>query len=421
MPVYDQDLVVDVTIGDNKWLIVDGKINRSRYNETDTVQCIAVPSRDNPDAEPIEEQEIVVKLGPRSSVSTDGNRDMVNGDELLVTVFTGYVTNVFDFGDGSWEIEAVNYMLDLKTTNVYISTDEPVRISKLVEEVIEDVRISGGVDIEYNIDLRPSFQMPPSPFGFSRFGSFGIVRDNTDVLTSKEYTRVKAAEVLDRLSEMANAAWWIDVNNRLQFGPTDTAGHKLSWVTETSAGKQTPPYKSVKVIGDNIVSQTGWERSQMLSESTGLSQGQLQRFGVEDEEIGTGGLVPPTFVYKSEAIKTRKEAQNVRDRVLDELQQQQAGGHVTVVGRPMIDILDVIEMPDSFARTSNSPLEESTTLEPAQYKVQAVEHRINGSDGFITKIECGGLADRYKGPVYEYQDGSIILSTEDPDDDEETQ
>ncbi|AGM11353.1 late control GPD [Halogranum tailed virus 1] len=416
MVVYDQELHVEVDIGGNKWKPIDGNVTRSRYNEADTVQMMAVPDPDeNPDAVPVEEQEITVRLGPRSSVTTDGERDFVN-DDLLVTVFTGYVTNVFDFGDGSWEIEAVNYMLDLKTTNVYVSVDTYISTSNLVEEVVKDVNLFAGIDLDYNIDLSPTF---PGPYGYSRWSATGQQPEATDELISREYTGVKAAKVLDELSEAANAIWWIDANNTLQFGPTNTAAHKLSWVTETSAGKQTPPYKSVKVVGDNIVSTEGWARSQMLSEATGLSQGQLQRLGAEDEEIGAGGLVPPTFTYRNESIKTQAEAEQIRNRILDELQQQQAGGHVTIVGRPMIDILDVIEMPDSFGRTSTSPDEESEFIEPAQYIVQKVEHRLSGQDGYVTRIECGGLAERYSGPVYEYdENGNLILSTEEGNEDE---
>jgi len=409
MVVYDQDIETEILVGESEWRAVNMTIERSRYNEIDTVKMVSVPDPDeNPEAVPVEGQDFVVRLGPRSSVTKEGERDIVD-DDLLVTAYSGYVSNVFDFGDGSWQIEAVNYLRELKTTNVYFSVEDYVKKSQVVKEIIKYVNRVENIDLAYEVDLSGSSE---TPYGTDRFHASDDADSDTDGLIAREFTGETAAEILDHISEASNATWWVDSRNTVYFGPTKTAKHKLSWVTETSAGKQTPPYKSVKVIGDNIVSNEGWNKAQMLSESTGFSERTLEGLGVENELVGSGGLTPPTYTYRNEGIKTQEEAENVANRLLNELQQQQSGGNVTIVGRPMIDILDVIEMPDSFARTSTSPEEDAEFIPAAQYFVQKVTHTLNGRDGFTTKIECAGIAGRYEGPVYELDaDGNIFLET----------
>jgi len=409
MVVFDQAIDAEIIIGGDEWKAVNAEIERSRYDEIDTVKMITVPDPDeNPDAVPDEGDDIVIRLGPRSSVTDEGGRDMVD-DDLLVTVYTGYISNVFDFGDLSWQIEAVNFLRELKTTDVFYSVDQFASKSEIVKQVLEYVKRETGIDLEYEIDLTESIR---TDYGYGRYAATGVIASDTDGLIAREFTGETAASILNDLSESSNSTWWIDSRNKLYFGPTKTAKHKLSWVTDTTAGKQTPPYKSVKVIGDNIVSNEGWNKAQMLSESTGFSGRTLEGLGVENELVGSGGLTPPTYTYRNEGIKTQEEAETTANKLLNELQQQQSGGSVTIVGRPMIDTLDIIEMPDSFGRTAESDTSDTNFIEPAQYLVQKVTHTLNGRDGFTTKIECGGVAGDYDGPVYELDaDGNVFLET----------
>lgn len=424
--IFNQTVNIDVDVSGNKWLPVTADVQRSRYSKADSVKGIFVPDpEENPNAAPVVGDDIYVETGPKQSVSDDGGREANLVDS--VRVFTGYVSNVYDFGDGSYQIEAANYSLDLEKSKISISTGDQVKVTEFVRQVVKDFELVAGINMETNIDTSENVN---KPYGFSRFETFGP-GEETGGLIQREFTDTKVSEILDRLSEAANAIWWIDRFNRLNFGPTDTAIHKLAWVVDTSAGKQTPPYRSVRVIGDGVASAEGWEASGMLSEDTAVQQRNVKPApGFETPTADTYqtttrnvyGLRPPTFVYRNDAIKTQREADEVSNRLIDELQQQQAGGHVEVVGRPMIDILDAIEMPDSFARTAESPLGSSTEIPPAQYSVQTVKHRYDASEGFTTRVECGGLGGRYSGPVYELNDdGKVVLSTQESNEEDEDQ
>lgn len=411
------------------WKPTQLEIARSRYNETDTARMMAVPDPDeNPDAVPIEGKVVTIELGPRSSFVEDSGRETIRNEDELYRVYTGYVGNTFEMQKGLWEIDCFNFMIDLKKVEINYSTgDTETYISNIVRALVRKINdnLDETVEAELELNLDLSQQAPPPGSGYF---DYYLIRniENRDIPISTQYTGEKAADVLDDLSKRANSAWWIDANNVLQFGPTETSIHKLDWVTDTSAGKQTPPYRSVKVIGDGLVSKDGWEGKNLVSqegvgangnvETTNQSYGgyderTLRNLGATTEEIEllqktTGELRKPTFTYKNKSIKTQQEAENTRDRILDELQEQQAGGEVTVVGRPMIDPLDVIEMPDAFGNPEQD-------VEPAQYLVQGVRHLVDGSNGYITKVDCGGLAGRLSGPVYEHNDaGNLILSSD---------
>lgn len=429
MAIIDQSLDTEIEISGFEWKVSNMSVKRSRYNQTNTVTMMATPDpEDNPDAVPVEGAEAVIRLGPRTSfVSGEGRSAFDSGGELW-TVFSGYVSNTFEMEEGLYEIDIVDFTIDLKKYEFYYNTDSETYISTIVGELV--TRVNASLDstiepeLETVIDLEQSVgsQLEGAYFALEQTGE----DTNIDIPISVSYTGKSAAEVLDELAKMANANWWIDAFNRLHFGQTETKIHKLDWVTETSAGKKTPPYRSVRVIGDGVSSEQGWDAKNLISKDGTVSERQvedtvqdyggynqplLEEIGISEQQLAAESqeLKTPVFTYKNKSIKTLEQAQNIANKLVDELQEQQAGGSITIVGRPMVDSLDIVEMPDRFGRTSTG-----TVVEPAQYLVTAVEHRLTQSEGYVTKIECGGLAGRYDGPVFEYGDsGSLILSSKD--------
>lgn len=422
----------EILINGYNWLPTEGKIERSKYTESDyaTITAIKDYSTDDNIPNPQPGDKMTVRLGPRTSVTTDGGRDAVE-DDLLVTVFTGNVSNVFDFGDRRWKINGFNVMDTLQSVTISTTDIQKTKLSKAVEIVLQKIQRETSSNVQYNIDLSESQELP---YGYSRFITDGPQLQGEDYVLRKEFTNVNAADVLDSFSRSANAIWYVDRKNTIQFGQTDTAVHKLDWVTEADAGKKTPPYRSVKVIGDDVVSAEGWEGSKLITKRGQVAQktnSYMSSFYPDGPNnpgsqttVPEGDLVEPVFTFRDESIQTKEEARRAAERILDQLQEQTAGGNVTVVGRPMIDILDVIEMPDRFAIDNRSPITSAEEIEPAQYFVQSVVHQFDGSNGYTTKIQCGGLAGRYSGPVFEYKGinedgipGRVVLSSKESNQD----
>jgi phage protein D len=82
------------------------------------------------------------------------------------------------------------------------------------------------------------------------------------------------------------------------------------------------------------------------------------------------------FTYKDKGIKQSKTASLVADNFARELLRQVKGGKVTVVGRQDISERDVIQMPDELGGD--------------YYYVGKVNHKMSGSDGYETVINCEG-------------------------------
>jgi len=441
MTIIEHDIAIDIQIGGNKWIPTDMDVSRSRYNETDTARMMVIPDPEQEgDIVPVEGTEIIIRLGPRTSFIENAGRSKSDDPDELYRVFTGYVSNSFQMQKGLWEVDAVDFILDLKKIKLNFSTgDGETVVSSLVQEIVDKVNSEKDSSIIPDLEADINIENPEENVSLGYVDIVQKTRANVPRNATKEgleisrqYTQVKCADVLDDLAKAVNVNWWVDAFNVLRFGPTETSIHRLDWVTETSAGKQTPPYRSVRVVGDGISSESGREAKKLISKDGVISVGSveaggqpyggydgttadLQRIGFTEEEIAAvqqasstdQELKEPIFTYKNKSIKTKEEAQRIRNKILNELQEQQAGGSITIVGRPMVDILDVVEMPKRFGQTSQGEF-----IEPAQYLVGKVSHRLNGSDGYVTKVECAGIAGRYSGPVFEYQDGEIVLSSE---------
>lgn len=211
-----------------------------------------------------------------------------------------------------------------------------------------------------------------------------------DSLTNVPITTENSEGALTRVVEASNAVWDVDRFGTFTIGapdpdaeiPTAVQSHKLRYITESDAGRRSPMWKSVKVIGDGVVSKNGWEASAQINENPEVYgkdiQGRQRAERATDEREAE--LTEPTFVYRNMEISTTKEANNVLNKIVDELREQLAGGTVTVVGHPEVWPGDAVEMPDAGDQPFNAE----------RFIVNKVVHRLNNTDGFLTKIEVGG-------------------------------
>jgi hypothetical protein len=198
---------------------------------------------------------------------------------------------------------------------------------------------------------------------------------------------------LERIVNATNSVWEVDRYGRFLIGPpipnnekygafnvpTQVNSHKLRYITDTSAGKQSPAWRSILVIGDGVVSQDGWSKNALQNAKTAKFSKPVTNENADPADI-EDELAEPVFRYTNLEINTASEAEHVLEKLRDDLRKQAGGGTVTVVGHPEVWPGDAIEMPD----TPKQPF----GLE--RYAVSKVTHRINNQDGYLTKIEVMG-------------------------------
>jgi len=103
--------------------------------------------------------------------------------------------------------------------------------------------------------------------------------------------------------------------------------------------------------------------------------------GNVDVQADDAELAEPTFTYRNMEINTQREANNVKEDILEQLRKQQGTGDITLIGFPEIRPGDGVQMPNT----------ERQPMGGERYGVEQVTHRLNSSDGFITKVKVAGL------------------------------
>jgi hypothetical protein len=344
--------------------------------------------------------------------------------EEITRVFTGVVSNVsriehnlFEFmafwpgfneiqnGTLSQSLPAPRTGVEFKYSNEEVNvTDYGQRqhSARDLAQEIGDIITAPPNEFPYNIYLsEDGFDVNGVNYGANQ----RVLIRNFDVPLVAESTD---EGILQRIVNVTNSVWDVDRYGNFHIGPpipdnekfsdidvpTKVKSHKLRYITETSAGKQSPAWRSVRVIGDGVVSQDGWASSALINENIAKYSSPVTEAGETTPD--TDDLAKPVFEYVNEEINTASEAEHVLEKLKEEIRKQAAGGEVTVVGHPEVWPGDAIEMPD----TENQPF----GLE--RYRVSKVIHRINNSDGFLTKIEVSGqtnatdaiFSDEVEGP-----------------------
>ena len=214
---------------------------------------------------------------------------------------------------------------------------------------------------------------------------------NREYLVTESFTDTPCLSILQRLCRSVDWYWYVDHDNVIQvidsfeyeyatdYGHTrfDIAYdleapsgrtfliHELEYVLEASPGKLTPPYQRVVVTG-SMAGDVPPERQHLQSKNP------IRAVATSDSY--TSG--DPTFTYRDELLTTQANADKAAKAILAQLESQQTGGWVEVVGHPLVRPNDAIQMPDHMGG--------------AQYLVADVEHTVNDS-GFRTRIRCNGL------------------------------
>lgn len=416
--VYTDDInTVTVNIGGDEWYLIESRVELSTASTPDFVDMIISPKPDTvanlPD-NPVEKQSEGGLLGKEFYLEIDTELSAPPRSSGPIRVFTGGLANLSPRGDGTWEAVAwdpshqsfasgkgsgnegnfLNSEIDLPPalgTNSEGSTYDPTALAvtyptrstnRASATKIEAVGLVERIINESPLDddeVETHFSDNGVIVGTKPNGEEVRAGINRELSFSQQSITVSKA--LERITNSTNSAYWFDKDGIFHIGAA-TQGNPidafdLSFIIEASDGKTTPAWQSVQVIGSGVVSEDGWNRSNLNTATPALSAARMSSDGKTD----TDALSDPVYTYRNLEIQTQAEADAVAKEIVNKLRKQQAEGKVTVVGFPEIRPLDAITMPD----TREQP------MGGARYSVQKVVHKINSSSGFVTDIHVGGL------------------------------
>lgn len=315
---------------------------------------------------------------------TEAQRD---SDEIT-RAFTGVISNASRLGSDRFEFMAFwPGFNELQNSEVIVSPPPGLVSAEMVDYSSRRIlisRLARSIGVRLTLDTPFTYNINVAPGGVV----VGTRPNGTEITAGSDLevtvdswrmpiTTENSDGLLTRIEEASNSIWDVDRWGNFYFGAPQPSSHKLRYITETSAGLQSPAWRSVRVIGDGVVSEDGWSNSALINERPIAI-----KENIDDSDIDEG-LAEPTFTYRNMEINTQAEAREVKNKILEELREQMASGEIRVVGHPEVWPGDAVEMPDS----RNQPF----GLE--RFLVKKVTHRINSSDGFLTIIEVGGITN----------------------------
>lgn len=325
--------------------VIDATIETSRYNEAATIELETL-------AENATREEIQQVTTSEASVTVAVND---------VTVASGMLTELTVDEAGMVTVAAEDAVQALVTGGV-----GKEYVQKPASSVLEDVLFRAGIEAVSQgggTAGRPGFALE------NLSGVSDDDGDNQDFLTTHNFTDTTCLEAVETVTRNQGWYWYVDAENVVHVvSELEPETHELEYVTETTAGLQTEPYRQVIVTGGN---QMSMEEGEDTSQQHLLSKTKVQ--GIAGDPDG------PAYRFYDSSIHTARVAQNVAIEILLEFKRQRATGEITIVGDPAIRPHDVVQMPE--------------VLGGEQYIVSSMAHKLSNSDGFLTTIGVGGLVD----------------------------
>jgi len=338
--IIADDVSVDIDMSYSGWEATEIEAITSRYNETDIVKATVV--------DPDFSEEPTIR--DYASLDIDGRR-----------VFTG---NVYDASEvekksrdstGKFKVKLMNDLHKAKNTELSLSVTEPTPLSEVVQQVCSEAGVVCTTDLTWRPD-------DPS-------------QTASDWTIGPDFSDKTAAEALDKLAEWANADWFVNNYNVIEFGLPDAEIKTVEYIkSESEFGPVEPPYRGVRVVPNGAISELSNSQAYGLIGYAPTSPKRALDFNEETGvwEIDDFYTNDPTYVHNDEQVKTYETAEAVAEKFARELLRQVDGGKIVIVGDATIDERDVIELPDF--------------LQNRQYFVGEIKHKINDSDGFVTEL-----------------------------------
>lgn len=422
--VYTDDIEgISLKIDGSEWYPLEINVELTTHATPDYVDMIISPPSsvlENLDGSPSQTAENGGLLGTEFTLDVNTELEFGGRSTEQTRIFTGKLANLSTAAQGAWEAVAFDPSHQSfasadtvenqgnffnSTINLPASTDSTkfeendpyfaqpsitkpyasqIKASELAKNIIEESDISSSAnDYEIKLADHPGYTIGKRPDG-------SLVQGGIDRLLFFSSQEITVKEALERITTATNSAYWFDENGKFYIGAVEQGSpidvFDLSFITETSAGKSTPAWQGVQVIGSGVVSEDGWDKTNMNSENPSLSAAALK----DDGKTDTDKLKEPVYTYRNLEIQTQAEADAVAKEIVNDLKDQQEKGKVSVVGLPEIRPLDAIQMPQ--ASDENAPnYNPDQPMGGKRYSVVKVVHKINPSDGFVTDIHVGGL------------------------------
>lgn len=400
---YQDNLDVTLRINGQRWGIVEARVELSKTTRPNFVDMIVTPEPDTVEtlpADPTVPESEGGLLGTPVTLTVDNElsseRDLGNEETLL---FKGRLANLSTAAEGAFEglvYNAAHQMFKKKDPgSLYNTTVSIAEASETPQEIASNYGASAvqyGLKAEteaygYKIRASEAINLVMEEAGMENYtlhlknGGYDIggMLAGRDIPVLFSEPLVTVGTILDTVAESSNSEYWFDRRGKFHFGAPRPEvlvdAHELQFITDTSAGKTTPNYRSVRVIGDGVVSEEGWTRATLRNSSPiRLST------NINDDEQDDN-LADPTFTYRNMSITTREEAENAREKIVEKIKEQRKSGKITVVGMPEVRPYHAVEMPDSPTQRMGGE----------RYAVNKVIHKLNSSDGFLTEMHVMGL------------------------------
>lgn len=405
-PVTQDNIDITCEIGGRQYQVVDIEVQLTDGSASNWASGVIVPDGHSilPTANALD-----TDVQPET-IKIDVDNELMevrdDADEEITRIFTGVISNSSRIKDGAFEFTAFwpGYN-EIQNGDIIVSAPPPIPITQggdqlpgvdystrrqYIDEIAEQIAdyVTEGTEFDSLVNIRED--------GWDVGGvTYG---DNSRVIVSGESVPLVAdgndEGVLERIVKASNSVWEVDRYGNFHIGPPTPAGptpgeslptsvtsHKLRYITETSAGIKSPAWGSIVVIGDGVVSKDGWSSSAQVAENP-------QKFSspITETDVTEGvkeDLAEPVFEYVNLEISTASEAKHVLEKLREEIKKQRASGEISIVGHPEIWPGDGIELPDS----------ERQPFGLERFAVSKVTHRLNNSDGFLTKIEVMGATN----------------------------
>lgn len=372
--------------------------------------------------------------GPAEIVTIDIDTDLMevrpNTAGEITRVFTGVISNSSRMTEGRFEFMAFwpgfnriqNGALNfsppppaVRSANDVDYTSRQTTTGEVADNIGDFVTKNSKFEYSVNLENNGTQITENRRAGFD-------TKMVLDGVYSVDITTENSDGALTTLIQRADAVWDVTRYGEFSIGPPEPDGaiptaatsHKLRYLTEADAGRQSPMYRSIEVIGSGVASRVGYSANAQVSEKPLRVIGEITQTEDEQTAVIFEGDAPPSiditepvYTYRNMEINTIEEAEHTFNKIADELRQQLAGGEVTVVGHPEVWPGDAVELPNA----PRQPFAEE------RFIINKVRHRLNNNDGFLTTIEVGGQTDAARSlfdepgltPKYEY----LSLSDED--------
>lgn len=394
--VEADNVETEVWIAGDEWEIIDMEVVLTTRSTPDYVTMVITPADGTPfPAEPSNPDGSSYLLGEDFILAVNNELRADTPGPEVNRIFTGTVANMTGLGDYTYQAIAhdpsqqtfgtqlegdpssfMNSTINIApasprimrklSAGAYTQSYEPggrkIKVSELMEIILDE---AGVPNPRREINIVPG-------------GTYEGRGDDIEITFSEWEIPVK--EALDRASSASKSDWWFDRFGKFHFGPRipneNIFAYKLKYITDASDGKTTPPYRSVQVIGDGVSSEEGWSKSSLMNENPVTASRTVEI------DTDNADLAEPVYTYRNMEINTKREAENTADDIKEQLEEQTGTGDVTVVGFPELRPGDGIVMPNSDRQPMGG----------RRYGIEQVTHRLNTSDGFITKVGVAGLS-----------------------------